>query len=315
MGAFIRRLIGLLLVLTALAVQFVQAPERTAESLVARWAPRPSAFVEVRGQVVHLRDEGPRNDPHPIVMIHGVASSLHTWEGWAAALRERHRVIRFDLPGSGLTGPFTQTPGQDDYRSSALAAFTLELLDTLKLPRATLIGQGLGAEVAWQAAVLAPQQVERLVLLNATGLPIEPTGTPLALRLAGVAPTAWLGQYLLPRALVENSLRDLYGDPAKVSAALVDRTYELALREGNRHAFVRQWAQRSRGENIADMTRVKAPTLLIWGGQDPLAPIAAARLMNRKIAGSRLVVFDRLGHRPQEEDPATSLKALSGFVN
>jgi pimeloyl-ACP methyl ester carboxylesterase len=54
---------------------------------------------------VHVRDEGPRDDPAPIVLLHGTGASLHTWEGWTRQLAHKRRVIRFDLPGFGLTGP------------------------------------------------------------------------------------------------------------------------------------------------------------------------------------------------------------------
>jgi hypothetical protein len=104
--AWWQRLLGLLLMATALAVALFRAPDRPVQTLVARWAPPPSDFVDVKGQIVHLRDQGPRNDPLPIVLIHGTSASLHTWEGWVRALRTQRRVITFDLPGFGLTGPF-----------------------------------------------------------------------------------------------------------------------------------------------------------------------------------------------------------------
>jgi hypothetical protein len=81
------------------------APDKPLSVLAARWAPPPSTFVPILGMQVHLRDEGPREDPTPIVLIHGTSASLHTWEGWVAALKDDRRVITFDLPGFGLTGP------------------------------------------------------------------------------------------------------------------------------------------------------------------------------------------------------------------
>lgn len=103
--AVLLRIFGALLLVTALALALSRAPDRPVETLVARWALPPSDFIEVRGQVVHLRDEGPRDDPLPLVLIHGTSASLHTWEGWVAALKGQRRIISFDLPGFGLTGP------------------------------------------------------------------------------------------------------------------------------------------------------------------------------------------------------------------
>src|SRR5262245_48087212 len=92
-------------ILTAVYVATSWAPELEAKDLRTRWGVAPSTFIDVSGMRVHLRDEGPRDDPSPIVLLHPVVSSLHTWEGWTAALKNDRRVIRFDLPGFGLTGP------------------------------------------------------------------------------------------------------------------------------------------------------------------------------------------------------------------
>jgi hypothetical protein len=98
-------ILGALLLAAVGALALAYAPDRPIETLLARWAPPPSAFIEVGGQRVHYRDEGPRDDALPLVLIHGTSASLHTWEGWAGALRGERRVISFDLPGFGLTGP------------------------------------------------------------------------------------------------------------------------------------------------------------------------------------------------------------------
>ena len=68
-----------------------RAPGWPVEALVARWAPSPSRFIDLDGQLVHLRDVGPRGDAEPLVLVHGAADSLHTWEGWVEALSDAER--------------------------------------------------------------------------------------------------------------------------------------------------------------------------------------------------------------------------------
>src|SRR4051812_5097114 len=100
MKTFLKIIAGVLLVLALLVGGFVAvfwAPERSVEELKARWAPPPSVFVDLMGMQVHLRDQGPRDDPGPIVLLHGMGSSLHAWEGWVAVLKKKRRVISFDL--------------------------------------------------------------------------------------------------------------------------------------------------------------------------------------------------------------------------
>ena len=237
MAGLLLRLLGLLLIAGAVGVALSRAPDRPVQTLVARWALPPSDFVDVKGQLVHLRDEGPRDDPTPLLLLHGTGASLHTWDGWATALKTHRRVIRIDLPGFGLTGPFAGQYAADDYRGDTYARFVLDFLDALRVQRATVAGNSLGGEVAWRAATLAPQRFDKLILIDATGYPFMPEDMPLGFRVARLPVIGRLGEYLLPRALVAASVRSVYGDPSRVSSDLIDRYFELTLREGNRRAL------------------------------------------------------------------------------
>jgi len=312
--AFLVRAFGVLLLLTALALSLARAPERPVQTLVARWAPPPSDFIDVRGQVVHVRDEGPRDDPLPVVLIHGTGASLHTWEGWVRALKGRHRVISFDLPGFGLTGPATGAYPADTYGGDGDARFVLDLLDTLKVQRAVLGGNSLGGEVAWRTALLAPQRVRGLVLVDAAGMGLAPQSVPIGFLIART-PVLWrLSEHVLPRSVVAQGIADVVGDASRVTPELVDRYFELTLREGNRRALAMRLQQWQWGAQTARIAEVKQPTLLLWGGRDRLVPPAAGRQFAQAIAGSRLVTFDELGHVPQEEDPARTVQPVQAFL-
>jgi pimeloyl-ACP methyl ester carboxylesterase len=315
MAARLLRLFGILLLLTAVALAFSRAPDRSVESLVARWAPPPSEFIEVKGQLVHLRDEGPRSDPEPVVLIHGTSASLHTWEGWVRALKTQRRVVRFDLPAFGLTGPFAGQYARDDYRGDTYARFVVDLLDHLKIPRAVLGGNSLGGEVAWRTAVLARERVAGLILVDAAGPAFTPESVPIGFTIARTPVLNRIPEWVLPRGLVASSVANVYGDPSKVTPELVDRYFELTLREGNRRALGVRMQQTSIGGEDADRIKtVKVPTLILWGGKDRLIPPGVARVFERDIAGSRLVVFPELGHVPHEEDPARTVAAVREFL-
>ncbi|MBK6471037.1 MAG: alpha/beta hydrolase [Betaproteobacteria bacterium] len=312
------RVVGVLLLATALGLALSRAPDRPVETLVARWAPAPSDFIEVKGQVVHIRDEGPRHtgqgDPLPVVLIHGTSASLHTWEGWVKALKGQRRVITFDLPGFGLTGPFAGQYRPDDYHGDTYARFVLDLLDVLQLPRVVLGGNSLGGEVAWRTAVIAPERVASLVLVDAMGPVFTPRSIPLGFRIARVPVLNRISEWALPRSLVAQSVADVYGDPARVTSELVDRYFELALREGNRRALVMWMQHLVVGDGFEKVSTLKQPTLILWGGRDKLIPPTAAQQFHQRIAGSQLVVFDTLGHVPQEEDPARSVVPVKAFL-
>jgi len=285
------------------------APDRSVESLKARWARPPSKFINTEGLSVHLRDEGPTDDPHPLVLIHGTSSSLHTWEGWAAALKGKHRVISLDLPGFGLTGPFPD----DDYRIEHYTRFMGDLLDQLGVRHAVLVGNSVGGYIAWETVLARPDLADRLVLIDSRGYPVDNASLPLAWRLAKIPILRSLMTRIPARSFVERGITRLYGDQGKVTPDLVDRYYELTMRAGNRRALTIMLQQQTFTD--WDRTReIAIPTIILWGRLDPQIPLSDAERFHRDIAGSQLVVFDGLGHVPQEENPAESVKAVQAFL-
>ena len=151
--------------LLALLLAFLLwTPDRDRASLEAQYLQSPADMVQVHGQRLHVRDTGPKDAP-AILMIHGFGASLHTWEPWAQALSRTYRVVRFDLPGSGLSEP----DPQGDYRDARTMDLLLALLDQRGIARAHVIGHSIGGRMAWTFAAQHPQRVERLVLLAPDG--------------------------------------------------------------------------------------------------------------------------------------------------
>jgi pimeloyl-ACP methyl ester carboxylesterase len=301
---------GALALFVAGYVAFNWAPDRTVAELAPRWAPPPSTFIELDGMQVHVRDEGRRDDPVPIVLLHGTSDSLHTWDGWVSALEGERRVIRADLPGFGLTGP---SPA-GDYSIGAYARFATALLDHFGIRSCVLAGNSLGGWVAWETALAAPGRVDALVLVDSAGYAFRSQSVPIGFRLAKVPLVNRLFEVTLPRSLVESSVRNVYGDPARVRPEVVERHYDLALRAGNRKALVQRFAQAPPGLDEARIRELKVPTLILWGGRDRLIPAEYGGVFAKDIAGSRLVVFDDLGHVPQEEDPARTVATVRSFL-
>lgn len=297
-------------VLLGAAVAASWAPDRSVADLGTRWAPPPSQFIALQGMQVHMRDEGPRDDAEPIVLIHRTSASLHTWEGWVAALTGTRRVIRMDLPAFGLTGPAADS----DYSIERYVAFVLALMDRLGVRQAVLGGNSLGGEIAWNVALSAPARVTRLILVDAAGYPLRAQSVPLGFRLARMPWVNRMMPNLLPRALIEASVRNVFGDPGRVTPALVDRYYELTLREGNRAALPLRFAHIRRDDPSERLRGIAVPTLILWGGRDRLIPSADGAAFAAAIAGSRLVVFDDLGHVPQEEDARRTVAEVRGFL-
>lgn len=302
---------GSVVVVGAGAVIATWAPDRPVEALIPRWAPPPSQFVDVLGARVHVRDEGPRTDDHPLVLLHGTSASLHTWDGWARALTPERRVIRFDLPGFGLTGPMPDPLGYD---LASYVRFVTATLDALGVERFAVAGNSFGGNVAWEIALAHPQRVEALVLVDSAGYPLSATSIPIGFKLARLPIANRLFEVILPRDVVAASMRNVYGDPSRVTEDQIDRYFELTLRAGNRRALVRRFEAAALGDRAGQVQRIRTPTLVLWGGRDRLIPPANAARFHAEIPGSELVVFDALGHIPQEEDPEASVVPVRAFL-
>jgi len=301
--------VGLLVAMAVPAIAF-WAPDQPVSALQGRWAPPPSRFVAVDGLPFHLRDEGPRDDPAPIVLLHGTSSSLHTWEGWVAGLRQQRRVITFDLPGFGLTGPAPDA----DYTIEAQVRHVLAVLDHLGVQRCVLGGNSLGGAIAWAVATAHPERVDRLILVDSAGYPVASKSVPIGFRLARNPVLAPLMNSILPRSMVESSVRNVFGHPERVTPELVDRYFAMTVRAGNRRALIQRMAQPRWGADTSALKTLRQPTLILWGGQDRLIPPAAGDRFDADIPDSRLVVFADLGHVPQEEDAARALQPVLEFL-
>lgn len=281
-------------------------PDRPRAELEARYLKAPDDLIEVAGMRLHLRDDGPKAAP-AVIMLHGFGSSLHTWEGWAEALRDRYRVIRFDLPGSGLSYP----DPTGDYRDVRSFAVLAALMDRLGVARATLVGNSIGGRIAWGFAAAHPDRVDKLVLVAPDGF--ASPGFEYG-KAPSVPAAARLMRYTLPRILLRMSLEPAYGDPARLSEATVDRYYALMLAPGVRDALLARMAQTVREPPEPMLRRIAVPVLLVWGEKDQMIPVANAADYLNALPDARLASFAELGHVPQEEAPAQSLVPVREFL-
>lgn len=286
------------------------AYDKSVEELSKRWATEPSKFLSVAGMNIHYRDEGPKSDKEPIVLIHGTSASLHTWDGWVEVLKEQRRVIRFDLPAFGLTGP----DPQNNYSIERYAEVVIAVLDALKIDKSVLAGNSLGGYIAWATAVFHPDRVSKLILVDASGYPYDPESVPLAFKLTQNPLASRLLKNVLPKSMVEKSVKNVYGNPDLVTDELVNRYYELSLREGNRSALKTRFEQTLPGALMGKIGTINVPTLLIWGRKDKLIPLKFGKRFKQEIVNSQLIVFDDLGHVPHEENPQKTVLAVLNFL-
>jgi len=289
-----------------LAAWLLWTPDLDRVALERTYLAAPTDLVEVHNIKLHVRDSGPHDAP-AVLMLHGFGSSLQTWEPWAKALSAQFRVIRLDLPGSGLSEP----DPSGDYSDARSIELLLALMDQLHLARASVVGHSMGGRIAWTLAATHPQRVDKLVLLSPDGFasPGEAYGAK-----PEVPMTLKLMRFTLPKWLLRMNLEPAYANSAAMTDALATRYHDLMLAPGSRQALLARLQQRVLVDPVPLLQRINAPTLLLWGKQDALIPITNAADYTRALPNSRLVALDGVGHLPQEEAPELSLPPARDFL-
>lgn len=296
-----------LLVLFAAAFALLRTPDKALSVLEAKYLKSPSDYIEVAGLRLHLRDSGPKT-ASALIMLHGFGSSLHTWEAWAKTLSSQYRVIRYDLPGSGLTG----ADPTNDYTDTRGMEVLLALLDKLGIQRATLIGNSMGGRLAWNFAATHTERVERLVLISPDGFASDGMEYGKA---AKVPSLMYLMKYVLPKSMLRSGLEPAYGDPSRLNDAIVERYFDLMLAPDVRQAQLMKMGQIILQPPEPLLAKITAPTLLLWGDKDRMIPSANAADYLKVMQNAKLVILPGLGHVPFEEDPAGSLGPVSAFLD
>ncbi len=264
-----------------------------------------SKFIEVDGMQVHYRVEG--NGP-PLVLLHGTASSLHTWDGWVNDLKSEFKIITLDLPAFGLTGP---NPSHD-YTIQYYVDFLHRFMDKIGIYEFDLAGNSLGGQIAWNYALSFPHQVKKLVLIDAAGYTLN-RKIPFVFKLARIPVVKDVFAYITPKYMIRKSILDVYGNDDLVTDELVDRYYKLTLREGNRKAFVDR-ANTTFLYQTERIPEVITPTLILWGEQDQWIPLEHGKLFNEEMPNSELIVYPGVGHVPMEEIPAKTAEDTRAFL-
>jgi pimeloyl-ACP methyl ester carboxylesterase len=281
-------------------------PDKPRSELEARYLASPADYVHVAGMRMHVRDSGPRDAP-AVLFLHGFGASLHTWEPWAQALAADYRVVRFDLPGAGLTG----ADPSGDYSDARSVQVVAALMDKLGIERASLIGNSVGGRIAWKFAAQHRTRVDKLVLISPDGFatPVFRYGKPARFSLF-----FRLLRYALPKRILRMTLAAAYGNPATITEEEVARYYDLLLAPGVRRASLARLAQTKIEDPVPELGRIEAPTLLLWGARDAIIPYANAARYTKALRRCSHVAFPGLGHVPHEEAPALSLPPVIAFL-
>lgn len=292
-------------------ILYYYLPDIAPERLEREFADEHTRFVEVDGVRFHVRDEG---EGPPLLLMHGLIDNLFSFDPLVAALKDRYRVLRIDLPAHGLTGP----EPKKRYDWIKAAPLVLALIEKLGLERLTLVGHSMGGAVAWQIGTRNPEAVERLVLISPAGYKTGGGGsTSFILKILfrlSKTPAASFVVRLVPRERYRVASRGAFGDPSRCTDAFADRQLRLVRRKGNRDAILGMMGYGRSSDPNEELQRIKTPTLLIWGTKDIVLPVEQAEKFHERIDDSRLVRIEGAGHMVMYEEPEETARAIDTFI-
>jgi pimeloyl-ACP methyl ester carboxylesterase len=274
----------------------------------------PTQHRTLHGHDVAFRLEG--DGEEVLVLIHGMAGSSRTWRDCLPKLAERYTVVAPDLLGHGRSAK-----PSGDYSLGAHASLIRDLLASLHIDRATIVGQSLGGGVAMQFAYQYPEVCERIVLVNSGGLGRDVNWILRLLTLPGA-------ELVLP-VVVPGFVRDHGNNVSRWLHAKGIRpprvaemwsAYASLAESENRQAFLRTLRSvvDAGGQSVSARDRLylaaAMPTLIVWGDNDPIIPMSHGEEAAEVMPGSRLVIFEGVGHFPHVEVPDEFVAALVDFV-
>ena len=254
--------------------------------------------ITVFGQKIHYVEAGAGPT---VILLHGLGGSTQVWQLNITALAEKYRVIVPDQIGFGKSDkPLV------NYRIRTYVDFLDQFCKQLKIERASLVGNSMGGWIATAFTAAFPDRVDKLVLVDAAGY--TPPKDLDTRTFYGLNPTTREGMKFLVAKIFYNKLF--------LSDAAIDQAITTRLAAGDGYTINSITESIIRGEDFLDDTvkTIKRPTLLIWGRQDGLVPVAEGERFNKDIAGSKLIVFDQCGHMPQVEKAGEFNAAVLKFL-
>jgi pimeloyl-ACP methyl ester carboxylesterase len=268
-------------------------------------------WVQAGDVKMHIQEYGSPSSP-TLVLVHGTGAWSQTWVSNADAMvAAGYHVVAVDLPPFG----FSTRPENVDYSRHAQARRIVSLVDELKAGPVTLLGHSYGGGPAAEAAMMAPDRIKHLILLDAAiGMREEPMAKPAPpglvaklfgmrtlrttlIALVGTQPVfsqALLKTFVFRKEVVTAKRTAIYQEPFKVkgfSASLGDWAFQFASENGS-----------NASETKAGFAALQMPLTLIWGEEDTITPLAQAKAIQEAKPGSKLVILKRVGHIPQIED-------------
>lgn len=311
-----KALLGFLLTSTLLLLIFLSFNiylDVPRDEIEKKYVDESSKFMILKdGSRIHYKDEG-NKEGKVLVLVHGFADSLFTFDYMIPELENEFRLVRMDFPAFGLTG---KVPS-NNYGPEAFVKVIHEVTNNLGIQKFSIIGNSLGGSAAWRYALNYPEQLEGLILIAAAGIKNEEDKErKLAPKAVNSPLTGWLFRYVMPKFMIGNILKNVFVDESLITSKNVDRFHDFLILEGSREAIISMSTSGGYKNNSkVEIRNITTPTLIIHGANDNIIPVRTHEYFLSEIVNSKALIYDGVGHIPMLEAPIRTSKDIKEFMN
>ncbi len=276
------------------------------------WDPSLSPqTIQINGHTIFyvVRGEG-----EPLLLIHGYGAGIWVWEKQMEALSPFYRVYAFDLIGHG----FSDRP-KIPYTPETYIHFLRDFMDGVGVKKASLIGNSMGGGVAWAMAILFPERVNRLVLINCVPPDVlhqvrnESFRTLVAIKDIPILP--YLVIAVRSKQSIRQVLLECVSDIKRITPEVLKRQYQLSKFKGTTWVLYSTFKHSEEALKLKDhLSFIHQPTLLIWGERDLIFPLQVGEVLHHAILGSKFLIIENSGHIPMWETPEAVNRAILDFL-
>ena len=276
------------------------------------WNPSLSPqTIQINGNTIFYTVKGVGR---PLVLIHGYGAGIWVWEKQIEVLSKRYRVYALDLIGHG----FSDRP-KIPYTPETYIDFLNRFMDGAGIEKATLVGNSMGGGVAWATAILFPERVERLILIDCVPPDVLSEVKNESFRMLAAIKDIPALPYLVMAVRNRNSIRkvllECVSDIKLITPEVVNRQYQLSRIEGTTWALYSTFRHGKEALKLKDQfSLIRKPTLFIWGERDLILPPSLGEYLHRVMAGSKFRVIKKSGHIPMWETPDKVNQAIIDFL-
>ena len=259
--------------------------------------------VTLSNITVSYNEEGPENAP-VIIFIHGFPLNKSMWDKQMIALKDKYRVIAYDVRGHG-----DSEAGDGDFSIELFVNDLLGMMDVLKVEKTVLCGLSMGGYIALNAVTKHPDRFDALVLSDTNCL--DDTSEAKEKRLKAIDNIRENGV----EKFADESIKNLFAlESFTTREAEIAAAKEMIVKTSNQSLFSTINALAQRKETCSILPEIKVPVLIMVGEEDKITPPEASKLMHDNIKDSRLSIIENAGHLSNMENPDRFNEQLKQFV-